>query len=781
MNFRKYISAILIVLLTIMYCNVGIAAEKWNTYTLDEIGVNISFPSDFDVFTRNMSNNSPALLDYGLTAEEVNEILISGNFFADAYSADGMKEIAVTMIGSTISDFSVWDDNTLNFMASMWVEEFEKNGTLVDKYDIHHNGPITFVRLWERATNDPNLYGLQYYTTYNFQAINITMYSYNGAITSADEKLMLEIANSAVFGESGNAVVYDTKTDASAFQYEILSNGEAKITGYTGLQSSISIPESIDGYTITSIGKLEKNFAVTTVFIPATVEDIEGNPFVDFSGLKAIAVDNKNTFYVADEGVLYTFDKKELVCYPSQSADRTFVVPSETKVIGENAFYGSDNLVFVEISEGVETIERDAFACADGITDIYLPKSLKQIDGNPFTYSYGLMSISVDPLNPHFYAQDGVLFNRAEKVLQVFPHNKAIEHYIIPDDIVSIGEDSFNNHSGTATITFPKSLREIGAWAFNGCSDFIFPELMSNVVKIDEFAFDACDTIESVTIHSDAVVGKRAFGDCSGLTNVHIEEGVTKVSDYMFFACESLQEVELPSTITSIGEHAFRMCESLKTLNIPTSVMFIGERAFDDCPELVICVEENSYAARYCQDHNLNYEYGHASGKTIVRNSYLDPVSGTSFLLPVGWIQEDMSKEREYIDAKFVPEKNDGTCIIYTCEDFWMAIEETERLELERMGYSRKDVDNTLFSAADLADMYSIDSSDVYVLNYSNQDFLTAEITQKQELFGFTFPIKSTILVCIRNGYIYSFQFSGASDSSIYGQLFDEMLNSITW
>lgn len=641
MNFRKYISAALVVLFTIMYCNVGIAVEMWDTYTLDEIGVEISFPSDFDVFTRNMSNNSPALLDYGLTAEEVNEILISGNIFLDAYSADGTKEIAVSMIGSTISDFNVWNDNILNFMVSAWTEEFEKAGTIIDKYDIHHNGSMTFVRLWKRSSGDPNLHGLQYYTTYNYQAINITMQSYNGQITAADEKQMLEIVNRAVFGESRNTVVYEAKTDASDFQYEILPNGKARITGYTGKQASITIPESINGYVIAGIGKLERNSSVTTLGIPASVEDIEGNPFEDFSSLKAIAVDNNNTSFVADEGVLYTFDKKELVCYPSQSVNKAFVVPSETKVIGENAFRGSDNLVFVEISEGVEVIERDAFACADGITDIYLPKTLKQIDGNPFAFSFGLTSISVDPLNSNFYAQDGVLFNRTEKALQAFPHNKSIEHYTIPEGVRSIGENAFNYHSGNISITFPRSLREIGSRAFDGCSDFSFSELMSNVVQIDEFAFDDCDTIESITIHSDAVVGKRAFGDCSGLINVYIEEGVTKVSDYMFFACESLQNVELPSTITSIGEHAFRMCEALKTLSIPASVKFIGECAFDDCPDLVIRVEENSYAAKYCQDNNLNYEYGQTFGKTLNQNSYFDPVSGISFLLPVGYIQED--------------------------------------------------------------------------------------------------------------------------------------------
>ena len=43
MNIRKCFTVVLIVLLAIMYSNMGIAAEKWNTYTLDEIGVDIGY------------------------------------------------------------------------------------------------------------------------------------------------------------------------------------------------------------------------------------------------------------------------------------------------------------------------------------------------------------------------------------------------------------------------------------------------------------------------------------------------------------------------------------------------------------------------------------------------------------------------------------------------------------------------------------------------------------------------------------------------------------------
>lgn len=774
MNYRKVIAILLVALLTMSCIQGGIASEKWNEYALNEIGVSISFPSEFDVFTRNMPSNSQVLLDYGMTAEEVNINLITNNTFLDAYSIVENYEIVVTMIGSSIYDFNVCDDDALNFLASICIEGFKENGIIVDKFDIYRNAPITFIRMWERSANDPEIYGLQYYTVYNYQAINITMTSYDGEILTDDEQLMLDIVDSAVFGESNNASLeYDIPTDTADFEYEILSDGTAKIVGYTGMQASISIPESINGYRITSIGKLKKNSAVTTICIPASVESIEGNPFVDFNGLQEISVNEKNTSFTTEAGVLYSYDKKKLVCYPCRLVSKTFVVPLETEIIGERAFYNCDNLVYIEISEGVEAIEFDAFACADGITDIHFPKTLKSVDGNPFAYCYSLYSISVDPLNPYFYAQDGVLFNRAEKKLQAFPYNKSIENYAIPEGIISIGESAFNNHAGCAAITFPKSLRKIGSWAFNRCSGFSFPEMMGQITQIDEFAFESCDTVESITIHNNAKIGKSAFGGCNGLISASIEEGVTEISDYTFFSCESLQNVELPSTLRSIGEHAFRMCESLKSLTIPMTVNYIGECAFDDCPELVIRVEEGSYAAQYCQINHLKYEFYNASNECVDRSSYLDPESGTSFLLPDGWVQREFSEEREFIDATFVPKNGDYSYIIYACEDYWMAIEEEKRLELERMGYYRKDTDNSLLSPDYLAEIYSIESEGIHVVNLSNQDFYKADIVSNQEL---SIPIKTTVFICVRNGYMYSFQFVGTNDSTL-----NEMLTSIVW
>lgn len=781
MNFKKVLAATLVMLIVMVCAQSGVASEEWNRYAIDEIGMSVSFPAGYDVFTRNMPDGSQLLAEYGITSEAVNEILIENNFYLDAYSADNTKEIAVTMIGSSVSDFSIWSDDSLMFMASSWVAEFEKIGTIVEKYDIHHCGPATFVRLWERATADPNLYGLQYYTTYDYQAINITMHSYNGPITAADEALMLAIVNSAVFGETSHAVVYDMQTDAADFQYEILPDGTAKITAYTGVQSSISIPDSLDGHVVSCIGQLERNSAVVTVLLPASVNAMEGNPFKNLWGLKAIDVAHGNASYVADEGVLYTADREKLVCYPGKRNDKTFVLSSGTKIIGGRAFCENNDLVFLELSEGVEIIEKDAFFGLGGITDIHLPKTVKQIDGNPFVYCSGLMSISADPLNPNFYAQDGVLFSRMEKKLQAFPRNKAVDHYVIPNGIRAIGAEAFQSCEAIGRISFPDSLQQIGAWAFYHCSDTVFALWPDKLTRIDEFAFHSCNAIESVTIPAGVVIGKNAFGSCNGLVNVHIEDGVTEISDYMFADCEMLKHVELPSTLTSIGDHAFRSCESLELLNLPLTVEHIGELAFEKCTNLVIQVEAGSYAEQYCRSNGVAMEYADGTSWKTNRVSYTDPEGRISFLLPEGWIWEELGQDDLYLDAKFVPEKADGRSLVYSCEDIWMFMEESQRLLLQQNGWNRENMNNSMYSPALIADSYGLDPQDVYITNVGKQSYFAADFTLQQEWMEFTIPMKCKMFLCIRNGYMYNFLLSGVKDSEMDEALCEELLRSVIW
>ena len=81
-------------------------------------------------------------------------------------------------------------------------------------------------------------------------------------------------------------------------------------------------------------------------------------------------------------------------------------------------------------------------------------------------------------------------------------------------------------------------------------------------------------------------IGKEAFFNCTGLTEITIPDSVTSIEDYAFSNCTSLTEITIPDSVTSIGECVFSGCTGLTEITIPDSVKYIGEEAFKDCTNL---------------------------------------------------------------------------------------------------------------------------------------------------------------------------------------------------
>ncbi len=61
---------------------------------------------------------------------------------------------------------------------------------------------------------------------------------------------------------------------------------------------------------------------------------------------------------------------------------------------------------------------------------------------------------------------------------------------------------------------------------------------------------------------------------------------VTKIENYAFDNCTELISVSIPSSVISIGDNAFENCSSLETVNLTDSVETIGYGAFNNCTNL---------------------------------------------------------------------------------------------------------------------------------------------------------------------------------------------------
>ena len=70
------------------------------------------------------------------------------------------------------------------------------------------------------------------------------------------------------------------------------------------------------------------------------------------------------------------------------------------------------------------------------------------------------------------------------------------------------------------------------------------------------------------------------------ITEVVIEQGVTKIGEQAFVSCTNLASVTVPSSVQSIGSAAFYKCSALEGITLPSAVKTLESGTFADCSSL---------------------------------------------------------------------------------------------------------------------------------------------------------------------------------------------------
>ena len=95
-----------------------------------------------------------------------------------------------------------------------------------------------------------------------------------------------------------------------------------------------------EGSQLTSIGLGAFNgcSGLASITIPASVTSIGSESFAECSTLTSITVEDENTEYVSDHGVLFNKDKTTLLCYPAGKTESSYNIPNSVTSIDISAF-----------------------------------------------------------------------------------------------------------------------------------------------------------------------------------------------------------------------------------------------------------------------------------------------------------------------------------------------------------------------------------------------------------------------------------------------------------
>lgn len=254
------------------------------------------------------------------------------------------------------------------------------------------------------------------------------------------------------------------------FTYVLLDNQTVEITGYDGVGDELTIPSSLDGYAVTSIGDYAFRQAhFSSVAIPDSISDIGANPFFDCHKLSSIVVSPDHPALAIIDGVLFSKADKRLVCYPLTFTEEEYSIPQGIQVIGDRAFCFCDSLSYVTIPNSITSIGDAAFHACSSLTSITIPDSVTSIGINPFSLCKVLSNIVVSPENTVLETIDGVLFSKPDKRLVWYPITFTAEEYSIPQGIQVIDKLAFS-WCRLSSVTIPDGLTSIKDGAFYFCS-----------------------------------------------------------------------------------------------------------------------------------------------------------------------------------------------------------------------------------------------------------------------------------------------------------------------
>lgn len=203
--------------------------------------------------------------------------------------------------------------------------------------------------------------------------------------------------------------------------------------------------------------------------------------------------------------------------------------------------------------------------------------------------------------------------------------NTRIKTIDIPSGVTKFGDYCFRNNPSLTTVNvLGNSLTNIGAYAFENCTNLVGFNIPSTVVTIGNSAFknttslsvnmiipNGVNTIPQSCFASSGIIGvtipntvttinMQAFENTK-ITSLIIPDSVITINSYSCWQNTQLSTVEIGTGCTSIGSCAFRNCQSLTSITIKATTPPTLGNIYDvfqntnDCPIYVPSGSVESY------------------------------------------------------------------------------------------------------------------------------------------------------------------------------------------
>lgn len=450
------------------------------------------------------------------------------------------------------------------------------------------------------------------------------------------------------------------------YWYRTKTDGTVEILKYLGSDSSVDIPETIDGAEVGSIGfgAFSQNSQLEKVTIPSKVTGLQYGAFESCSNLKDVTFAGGSTLQSVGDSAFKECGSLENINLPDtveEIESQSFYscsalgeinlgpqleqigryafyntglervnIPDRTQEIGVFAFSSIASLREVTIGSGLDGIEPGMFTDCENLSAIQFPSNITYIGNSAFN-NIGLTAVDI----PDTVTSVGISAFADCKSLQEVNLGSnmtyiadsafsgcALKDITIGGKVESIGMFAFSSSQNLESVVIPNSVTEIEYGAFQNCRNLLEIDIPDSVEAIGGFAFDSMnsssntawyDSQEDGVVYAGMVLYKYK-GTAPEGTAVTVEDGTKGIAGYAFYWQYGMTEIQIPNTVTNIGDYAFLGCEKLTEIQIPQNVTEIGEGALGFLDEDGLKVEgftiygvAGSAAQQYAEENGFEF------------------------------------------------------------------------------------------------------------------------------------------------------------------------------
>ncbi len=340
---------------------------------------------------------------------------------------------------------------------------------------------------------------------------------------------------------------------------------------------------------ITAIGSY--NFygldKATSINVPQKITAIGKNAFMG-SGITSFNV--PATVTTLGDGVFTNCDALETI---------KFVGGGNISLIPAKIFSGCSALKTITLPEGITSIEAGAFYNAKALTKIVIPSAVNKIQDEAFKSCVALESITFEDGSNLTYIGSNA-FNGCSALVGI----------TIPEFVSYIGESAFYSCSALASVDFitTANLRFIGAKVFDSCkalSSYYYEDdtafYLGTADHPNAFLIKGKNDVETAVVSDETVlIASSAFSVSTSVIEITVPFiGISKYSDEYTF---SHIFKTVPSTLKTINvsqsvnlmDYAFKDCSKVTDINFNSGISSIGVGVFDGCSKLNLTEYDNA-------------------------------------------------------------------------------------------------------------------------------------------------------------------------------------------